>query len=458
MSEQSTEQPPGLSETMHRVVVALEEGFVFRKLGLCYDYRASPKEFPRKTLPTANETKQNKPDACARGSGMAECARNGALLFDGYLLRLESGFAGSGEERVFDRLIGGLIRIATTAPKGYLARGLTPDGRGYYGWTDPDSHLFWAFAAWRAVHTAAIAPESQDKLKNIVGKWIQRLQRDKFAIPALAGKPPVDEPLDRADAETGAKLLAMLAVAAEISGDANWAGILEEKANEVDKARLAAPFAGEEVVSPQRLLAVQLAYLILGRLDPDEDRRALVRERALEIGRRATPHLDAWRKLDPAILEETPELDWRAAQTGKGEPFVFPESWRRIDHERETVAATMQAALTILLAREAELAAEHAPQMRAALQEIPWEKIWLAAAIAPALSVHARGVELELWEAELLDYSRSDCIEESLVRPYLAEDFDEKHPEKAGHSESPAKPEEEKPKKRRRRRRKKSNR
>ncbi len=438
-----------LNTSILRAIAALENGFIFRKLGVCYDYVTTPGEFPRRTLPNAQEARDSLPNAAGLGTGLADCSKLGALLFDGYLLRLENGLGSPDEERVFDRLIGGLIRTGTTAPKGYLVRGLTADGRGFYRATDADTHVFWAFALWRAYRTAAIALESQTKLENIAGKWLGRLERDGFDVPGVEGKPGYAGEMSAPDARQGPKLLAVLAVGADLTNDPHWREVLKQKLAENDRARLAEPAPG---MPPAEMLATQLAWTLLAQQEEfvGAETVELARSRQRTLARLARPHCGAFRNLPAETLAEAPDLDWRAQREAlrlpePGAAFVLPPAWSRLERERETYQAALEAALTVLLAGERELAAEIAEDAGECLRLGPWENLWLGGAIAPAISVHARGVELGLWDAKLLDRAETQEKLRISVAPYLEPDFDERFPERAGHVEPPAARREEAP-------------
>jgi hypothetical protein len=428
-----------LDNRVRALQAVLEECFLFRKLGLCYDYGTTPEDFPRKTLPVSEETRKGLPNRAGCYTGVNRCAENNALLFDGYLLRVECGFAAENDERILDRLIGGLIRTATTGPKGFLIRGLSPDGRGFYPTSSVDAHLLWAFSLWRGATTAAIQPESQGKMQNIAAKWINRIEQDAFRITPTDDGPSPDGALDAADAEAGPKLLALLAVAGAVTGEAKWTERLAAFAEADGGARLAPP--PEEVTDPLRILRLQIAWHLLHHLDPDDARRAEAPSRMAVLARRAATHLGAFRRLDPAVLEETPALDWRAAfgTDERQDDAPPPPDWARVLHETETAAATAQGALALLLSPETELVEAYADEMAAGLLETPWERLLLADAVAPVVAVHGRGVERGLWDEELL---HRGSLAESLLPSatvYLAEDYDEAHPERAGHTEAPPK-------------------
>lgn len=416
---------------------ALEEKFVFRKLGICYDYAAKPDEFPPKTLPTAEEAKASKPNPYGLGTGMAECAVNGALLFDGYLLRLELGLARGNEDRLLDRLIGGFIRIATTAQRGFLPPGITPDGRGFYSCTGAEAHLFWAFSLWRGVTSPAIALESQAKMSNIASRWIARIKQDENRLARYDGR-------GAAEVLSPELLPALYAVAARVTGEKRWQ-------DEYAALRVAvSPALARANAGARELLLRQLALHTEYHLCPDEGRKQQLAAQMRETATAAAAFLGAFRELKPAILEEQPSFDWRALSAaeialkqleGGTSEWDIPLAWRRLRHELETVGRSAAAALAVLLAGDKALAESHAETLAELLGTAPWDRLCAAAAVAPALSIHARGVELGLWDAALLE--RGFCIdgEANLVDKYLTDDYDDANPDKAGHTESPAKPE-----------------
>jgi len=433
-----------LTDRVRAIQQNLEQRFIFRKLGICYDYACDPEEFPRRTLPSAKEAREGRPNAAGLGTGMADCARNGGLIFDGYLLRLELGIAQADEERIFDRLIGGLIRIATTAPKGYLVRGLTPDGRGFYSQSNLDAHLFWAFSVWRGVRTAAIAQESQGKMRNIASRWIARLKQDQFRIPPLEGKGAgVD--LKSLTWESSPALLALLRVASIATGEAQWQEAYTALAAEADGARLSWTLPSPAPDTTQ-LLSLQIALHILAAEESDEARRESLRQTMRAVAEAATPSLDRFCECKDPILAETPDLDWRkvsaedlrAPAEGASEAAMrLPIAWRRLRHEAETFRASLEAALIVLLAADRDLAEAHADRMLAGFTHAPWEALWLAGSLAPALSVHARGLEMGLWDAELAARTFVAPSMDNLVAPYLTPEFDDTHPQAAGHTDIP---------------------
>lgn len=424
-----------LRENMLSMIQTVETGFLFRKLGICYDYPAPEGVFPRPTLPEPREITRNLPNPTGRGTGMEGSWQTGALLFDAMLLRIEYGYAAPDEDRLFDRLIGGLIRLGAMGNKGTLVRSLGGDGRSAYPEVDADVHLYWAFHAWRAYSTAAIAPESQEKLENIGGKWIQRLVRDGFSLARADGEP--DTSLLLPDAEQGCKLLAILSAAWGLTNDESLADLFDKKRLEADGVRVSGDLPGG-ADTPMRLLAVQLAWSVLRECAPQETVRDDAPARMKAIAARALRHLEDAPTPDPERLAEVPALDWRALEDQSFS--AWPEEWGRIVHEVETVQNRLAAALTLLLAGDRELAQPYAAAIASFLESLPADRLCHSLSPSLALACHAHGVELGLWDTDMADYALAFDGQANLVDKYMEEDYDESHPDQAGHVESRRRP------------------
>ncbi len=437
-----------LDETIRLAQSAAEQKFLFRKIGLPFDYASTSDDFPSKAFATAKEARSNLPNPSGLGGGFHFSCRNHALLFDAYLLRIESGIEGAGDEAILDRLIGGLIRLATVAPKNFLVGGLAPDGRGFYAHPLRENHAAWAFAVLRGLTTAAIAPESQEKFRSIVGKWMDRLKRDKFRLTAMDGK-PVGGDLSVPGADNGPFLLALLLTAAKASGEDRDMQAYVQAAEENERVRLgefAFPAEGGQsggcpAERLRELVWRQAAWSLLRDFDPDPARREIARERMRGLALAAAPHVSLWREWDRELLELAPNFDWRGKRRApleeSGYGFVLPESWKRVEGERHIENALL-AAMVLLFAGDAALAEPFAEEMAACLGGVPWGELVTLSAVAPAVDVHARGAELGLWDGELYASRREmPSVDVSFAAKYLEPEYDAENPDKAGHTAPP---------------------
>lgn len=430
-----------LDEAVRRAQNAVETRFLFRKLGLPFDFASDPDDFPSRNFAVARETRAGVPNPSGLGTGFAHSCRNHALLFDGYLARIELGVESPSDEMILDRLIGGLIRLATVAPKSFLIGGLAADGRGFYGAADWRNHAAWSFAALRGYGTAAISPESQEKFRSIVGKWLDRLKRDRFQVLSVDGKPSPDGDLAANDPRVGPAYLAALLAGALVGGDAEAFALYEAALSAEDCARLGAAPADPADVDDAALWR-QTALSVVVRHDPDPDRAGPARKRMLDNARAAMRDVGRWREWDDSLVGVEVDLNWRdrprapEAETG-GLGFRPHESWERIAREK-AVHDALAAMLIVMLAGDKALGEEAAPEIEACVAGIPWDRIVWLDALSPLIAIHARGVEMDLWDRGLYDSRRvEDQAEVSIAAKYLEPDYDKENPDKAGHRAPP---------------------
>lgn len=431
-----------LDDVVRKVQTEVEQKFLFRKIGLPYDYASPADDFPAKAFATAKEARANLPNPAGLGAGYAYSCRNHALLFDAYLLRIEEGIEGESDEQILDRLIGGLIRLDTVAPKSFLVSGLAPDGRGFYAQPHRFNHTAWAFALLRGLDTAAIAPESQEKFRSIAGKWLDRLRRDKFRLTAVDGKPSQDGDVSRPDAEMGPLFMAMLMMAAKASGhEKDYEGYVtaaEEDARIRFAPREATPDALGDLAE---LLWRQAALSVVAKHDPEAERVELAAARMRDNAAVAARHVDSWRRWDRSLIDRDVDLNWRQFPKASLEEsplgFTPPESWQRLANELPLRNALF-AMYTLLLTGDAALVEPHAASMEECIATQPWDKVVTLSALAPVVGIHARGVELGLWDKTLFESRREAPFSEtSIAAKYLEPDYDDVHPEQAGHRGTP---------------------
>lgn len=431
-----------VDEATRHIQSVIEQRFLFRKLGLPFDYAAPQEEFPAKTLATAKEARGNIPNPLGLGSGYFHSCQNHALLFDSYLLRVELGIEDGNDEQILDRLIGGLIRIATVAPKSFLIGGLAPDGRGFYAWTSRENHAAWAFAVSRGLQTAAISPESQEKFRSIVGKWYDRLQRDNFVVTTVDSRPLPDGDLAAANPLLGPCHLAVQLIAALASDNPERQDAYEAAAEENERVRLAPLGGADDAAGQFGRLWRQACLTVIAERDYNPERAALAKERRRENALAVADQIVRWRDWDKSLVDEAVDWDWRkfpkadpAESNGLG--FAPPPSWQRLQNE-EPLRQALNAMAIMLLANDPDLASPHAAEIEECLVTTPWDKVVRLTALAPAVGIHARGVEMGLWDKTLFE-ARHDFsfAEESLAAKYLEPDYDSANPDQAGHRSPP---------------------
>ena len=125
-----------LNDRIQAAMNILADNFVFRKLGLCYDLRSASDDFPGKTLPTAKEISQQKPDARGTFTGMAEI---GANVFD--RINAEwNDFGAIPDYLIADEQTGRVAAVCTYVGT-YKATGKAQHVRVVHLWTVKDGQI-----------------------------------------------------------------------------------------------------------------------------------------------------------------------------------------------------------------------------------------------------------------------------------------------------------------------------
>ncbi|MDR3211977.1 MAG: hypothetical protein LBU79_08690 [Planctomycetota bacterium] len=436
-----SESISSFEKSVLRAKAVVEQRFLYRKLGIPYDYSTPEEGFPSRSLATTKEAKASIPNPSGLGAGFYHSCRNHSLLFDSYLLRLELGIEVANDELILDRLIGGLIRLATVAPKAFLVGGISPDGRGFYHHSSWQNQAAWCFAVARGLTTSAIAPESQEKFAAIVGKWLERLRRDRFVVTSFDGRPQGGDLADL-DSGCGPVYLAIHLTAWLASRQTEDYTAFAAAAMEEEGRRLVTPLPKAEPEPVADLLWRQAALALLLKHDNNPERQERVR-RCLSINAQAAAEWvggsRAWREPLDGIY---PTLDWRrfpraSLEESRGFGFSPFSHWEWLENE-QNLAAAWAAAYVVFLAADVELAERVAAELGEALERVPWEKITGLTALAPILGIHARGVELGLWDKDLtLKRHSFQFAAESFAAKYMEPDYDRENPGKAGHSQPP---------------------
>jgi hypothetical protein len=392
----------------------LEHSFIFRKLGVVYDYISRPGDFPRSTLPKADEAKADKPNPFGIGTGMAESAISTCLLLSGYLTRMELGMAGGDDERILDRLVAGLIRLGTVGPRGQLIGGLAPDSRSFYSACAPAGYTAYAHGMLHACLSPALALESQGKLRDICGRWVARQEKDDFALPGL----DLENPLHLWEARI--RRLHMLTVARHVSDNPRWQELYDQYAGEEDGAWLK-PELPAECTDPEQLLSLQLALHDLAESEEVAERLQPLQLLRRKIGHRLQTQLGAYKNFNPEQPIEEAVLDWREdlpEGAASADPLSLRaavlEAWPRLKHEAETVGAAASAGLAILLSGDADLMTEHAEAMAAMQEGVAWDQVWSIQPLRAFFLLHALGADRGFWSEDQVAQRQTDEAEAAL--------------------------------------------
>jgi hypothetical protein len=227
-----------------------------------------------------------------------------ALYLDTALARQDTDLA--------RQLLHGLIRLARASGiPGFLARGIYPDGKRYYG--DPSTLDYAAFhyAMWRYYNGALAAPAEKAEIRAVVAASLDRLEEHRFVILNERGDPTSLHELASPGPMAGEHLLAILLSGWQITGDPHWRNVysrrLPSRLNHLRYYGWAQP-TPHPTTCPQNAWTMHrglLSFTILLQLEEDEERRTAFRSGAARAVASAVQEAAAfrdylmWRKSHP---------------------------------------------------------------------------------------------------------------------------------------------------------------
>lgn len=335
--------------TLHEHVMSR---FVHPQTNLLYDYIAPPgAQDPWGHLPTPKEIKASQPNACGWGAGMEDCSINGGAYLAGMVVRHEITRQPAHAEEA-RRLYQGLRLLGTVAPrKGFIARGVLPDGKSFYPNSSVDQYTFFVYGLWTYYHSTIATEAEKGEIRAIMHDVCARIEDDGFDILTADGKPALVSDVGVIRSDRSTRLLEIYRVGADVTGGAHWLEIYKEKTAENKYARL------RDVTTPSRvdvmpwksrqsvygILQNQVSLLPLLALEESLPIKACYLEALRLDGRLVEGRMEEFRKYTPAIHDDNYTLGgWRAA------PTVDPRS-PGMQKEMRTVRGPAEALVLMLM-------------------------------------------------------------------------------------------------------------
>ena len=183
-------------------------------------------------LPTPEECRSNMPNALSWDISITDGSMFGGMYLDAAIHRWM--ITQKVEDRDHARRVAtGLMKLATVGQtKGFLARGVTADGSGYYPLSSNDQAMPWLYGMWRFLRSGI--PEEAE-CRAIKAKIVEVMEALRDHAWKVAGdRPPFDFFGEFASFgwQGASRLLFLLKMAAEVSGDPHWEELYRQMALE----------------------------------------------------------------------------------------------------------------------------------------------------------------------------------------------------------------------------------
>lgn len=349
-------------------------------------------------LPTPEECRADKPNALSWDISISDGAMFGGFYMDAAIGRWRITHQAEDRQKV-RRLADGLMKLATVGQtKGFVARGLTADGSAHYALSSEDQTLPWLYGMWRYLRSEIPADKERRLIIAKIVEIAEALRGHGWKIPA--DRPPFDfRGSFAAMSWWGApRLLFLLKMAADVSGDGRWEELyrqaLAEKAPAGKPNRLEICAKGMVSHQPYHTWTACPGVIGLRGLWELESDRALKAE--YEQGLKASAGI-AEQNLPLALQFDNDDrrkflLDWRVLNTVWREQKTVTEavtlaqeqlrlldslSPRRV-YEVQLMREPIFAAWVITLCPDPAIVRPHVPAILETIAHYDYERLYLS--------------------------------------------------------------------------------
>ncbi|MDD5728100.1 MAG: hypothetical protein PHV59_06015 [Victivallales bacterium] len=220
-----------IEKNVHAV---LWEHFIDPRTDMMYEFRDL---FRRDSLlPSPEEVRQEIPNPAGWVCGFEDCCLNGSMYLAGLLaefIAVGSPFSAIRMKKIF----AGLMHLAgVSETKGFLARGVLPDGRTHYPNSSVDQYTMWLYVMWRYFTSGIAPPEEREKIVAAVTDMLRFIEAGECKIRREDGKESIFGDIDRPEGRR--RLLFFLKVGYVVTGDIHWQELYVRKRDENDTLAL----------------------------------------------------------------------------------------------------------------------------------------------------------------------------------------------------------------------------
>lgn len=213
------------AEMLHQIV---KERFIREPYGHLLDY--APKNGSN-IYPTSEMCQENFPNPL----GWWTPNENGAFFTGLYLASLTEKYSMSAtvetKEEILHLLSGLFLLQDIGNTDGFIARGLSDDGKSCYRCSSEDQVCPWVLGLWKAFCCDAVPQELKDEIKERISKLSEGILNSGFCIPTL-WKDHVWGGFLGGDYRSCAKLIGLLRITYEVTKDSKWLDLYEKYGNE----------------------------------------------------------------------------------------------------------------------------------------------------------------------------------------------------------------------------------
>lgn len=368
------------ADNLHMVIM---NNLFDEKTGMIYTFINPATMKP--VFPSVEEVWQSIPNTAGWQTPIEDCCLCGGTSLAAMLLRHQSNPCAETEQSVRN-IFRGLKTLASCGRRrGFIARGVLPDGKTHYMDTSVDQYTHFLFGIWRYFKSPLCSVEDREFIKQKVSDICLQLEEDDFYINTEAGSAATFGDIGALRYSRVERVLQVYAAGWKLTGNAHFEEIynrLKEEQNGKRMEILATQFppSGECLYA---ILQTQMALRCLYEIEPDSKSRAIFREAMSRVASAAAGHCTDYTAFGNMPLCNE-EYDWRKNWNGRRTDNIWTfyrhlsESGksRQIEHVNKTVRHSAEAIICLLLSDDSGFHAEARKHSDKMLQSMDFNNVW----------------------------------------------------------------------------------
>ncbi|MBI4027102.1 MAG: hypothetical protein HY360_19105 [Verrucomicrobia bacterium] len=371
-------------ESLHARIWSL---FYQPKQGILYTFINPRTRQP--VLPTADEVLRCIPNTAGWGTPIEDSCLCAGTYLDAMLLR-HAAQPTRENERKAREIFRGLMNLAGCGRRrGFIARGLLPDGKTYYPDTSVDQYTMFLYGLWRYFESPVATSKDRDSIRKIVSNICLQLEEDEFVIQTDAGSVATFSDINAMIYGRVERVLQPFAVGWKICGNLRFAQTYGKLKAEQNGRRLkilknqGPPPKGK--VSLYALLQTQVALRCLCEIESDKKDRVIYESAMNRIGRAAPAWIGQYRNFGKLRLHDDWDLDWRHDWNHRmtdniwifGRQLYASGRFDQVKHSSSCVREPCEAVLAMLLAPNSTLHKPARIHFDRMLRTVEFDHTWI---------------------------------------------------------------------------------
>ncbi|WP_421829826.1 hypothetical protein [Larkinella sp.] len=391
-----------LRHQIERAGQEIEKRFMSPQTGILYDYAGRD---GNNFIPTPEECQSDKPNGLSWWSPIENGAFFNGIYLDGLCNRWK--ITRKKEDALAARKVAdGLVLLATVGSvPGFIARGISTDGKSHHVAGSDDQTGPWFYGIWRYIKSGIPDATEQKRLINRMETVGNALEKTNWQLPCDREGYGFRGNLTDKGCRISVRLVFIYRALYDVTKNKHWLDGYHQRLNEIpegdvmNRLELCALGIPYETVNPEKGNKTENEFWITGisqamlkalvEMEDNSERREKFRQGLNATAERAALHLSRYKNFDNAH-DLTFTENWRVLNTlWKPQPDIATtldvalrqvREWNTLSpargYEDKHMREPLFACWVVLLSGNKELIERYRPELKSALMHYDWQRLY----------------------------------------------------------------------------------